>query len=215
MANDLRDPYGIKRIFDGTNDQSYLQDFAARSPFVDTRDGVNDVMQERINTAIDGNTRADIFDIREQLTDVGIDTARLQAWAGGAAARQAVEAAMDPTGFAAKMADKRIPQEIADSAKYGNLNILNLAFATAASQLVLFTPSVKRTLLVLQNTGGVILYVNFGSDAGPQSGLTLGAGVTLGFDVTVPQDNVFVAGAAGGGTIAIAYINIDPTTGIQ
>ena len=102
------------------------------------------------------------------------------------------------------------PQAINDHSRYGFFNniVLNIG---AVSQLVLRQPTTKRILLSIQNTHATqTLFVAFGRESNAFVGVAvLPAFGFIGFDVVVPQDDVYIIGSGAATTGVMLYSNSD------
>lgn len=91
--------------------------------------------------------------------------------------------------------------DIRDSHHYAQVIDLSLA-VTTTSQKFLDAPIGRRNLLMLRNSGAADLAIAFGGAATLTSTLYLAAGSLVLFDVVVPQDDLYVIGAA---TTTLSY----------
>lgn len=102
------------------------------------------------------------------------------------------------------------PQAINDHSRYGFFNniVINVG---AVSQLMLRQPTTKRIFLSIQNTHATqTLFVAFGRDSNAFVGIAvLPAFGLIGFDVVVPQDDVYIIGSGAATTGVMLYSNSD------
>jgi hypothetical protein len=67
---------------------------------------------------------------------------------------------------------------------------------TIESQLALSAPPTYRNLLYIRNSGAAVIFVEFGATASADSTARLEPNEQLMFDTRVPQDDIYVIGAA-------------------
>lgn len=72
---------------------------------------------------------------------------------------------------------------------------------------ILDQPIGKRNFLSFRNASpaGQTVYIDFNSQASTNSWLALTAGALILFDVSVPQDDIYIVSSAAGGVLAYAY----------
>jgi hypothetical protein len=101
-------------------------------------------------------------------------------------------------------------QRVQDGWRRAIVNGTILASVDTASTLVLAQSDVSRNFLIIRNTSaGANIYINFGNDAtAGLSTLLLAPNGFVGFDVVVPQDDVFAIADAAGGQLAISYSTV-------
>lgn len=91
---------------------------------------------------------------------------------------------------------------------YRYASIISLAQSVGTTSVkFLDAPIGKRNFLGFRNasTGAQVVYVDFNSNATTSSWLALNPGVIVLFDVSVPQDDLYVISSAAGGVLAYAY----------
>jgi len=102
------------------------------------------------------------------------------------------------------------PQSINDHSRYGFFNntVINVGLV---STLVLRQPTSKRIFLSIQNTHATqTLFVAFGRDSNAFVGMAVLPGFNvLGFDVVVPQDDVYIIGSGAATTGVMLWSNTD------
>lgn len=101
-------------------------------------------------------------------------------------------------------------QAIYDPHHYAEIISGNYANAAIVpSVLVVPRNSSKRNLLVLRNpSASANVYIDFGQPASATSTIQIPAGVTLMFDVVVPQPDIWVYGDAGPWAVSYSYSTI-------
>lgn len=80
---------------------------------------------------------------------------------------------------------------------------------TTDSELILSAPNTYRNLLYIRNSGAAVIFIDFGQDATTTSIARLEPNEQLLFDTRVPQDDIYVIGAAPS-TVSVAFSVIAP-----
>jgi hypothetical protein len=75
--------------------------------------------------------------------------------------------------------------------------------------LVLAAPQNYRNFLLVRNTGGNNVFLDFGREATTTSPIILFANTMMLLDIVVPQDDVYALCAAGTSTLSIGFGNIN------
>jgi hypothetical protein len=90
--------------------------------------------------------------------------------------------------------------------RYANVNSVSITVDNESFKF-LDAPIGRRNFLGFRNAsaGTQILYIDFNSQATTSSWLALSAGTIILFDVSVPQDDLYVISSAAGGVLAYAY----------
>lgn len=91
---------------------------------------------------------------------------------------------------------------------YGDYSIFPVVFAGAGNTLVLQKPKHRRISLLIQNNTGVDIFYDLGKGATNVSSVRIPTAGNRLFDVTCPQDDVFIF-SMGAGTVIIEYCNAD------
>ena len=96
--------------------------------------------------------------------------------------------------------------DIREIYRYASVVSVSVDVGTASFKF-LDAPIGKRNFLGFRNAspGAQILYIDFNSQATTGSWLALAAGTLVLFDVSVPQDDLYVVSSAAGGVLAYAY----------
>ncbi len=96
--------------------------------------------------------------------------------------------------------------DIREIYRYASVVSVSVNVGTASFKF-LDAPIGKRNFLGFRNAspGAQILYIDFNSQATTGSWLAIAAGTLVLFDVSVPQDDLYVVSSAAGGVLAYAY----------
>lgn len=92
---------------------------------------------------------------------------------------------------------------VIDAHRYAKLIDLSIPVTTTSFRF-LDQPIGKRNFLLFRNAGANVIYIGFAGDASANSTLQIAVGVSVLFDVVVPQDDLYVA-SAGASILAYAY----------
>jgi hypothetical protein len=137
--------------------------------------------------------------------------------AGGLAAGENFSQPLAPNQAA--LIQAQIAQRVQDPWRRGLVNGTIVAGVGTTSTLILAQSDVSRNFLIIRNTSaGANIYINFGNDANAGlSTLLLAPNGFVGFDVVVPQDDIFAVADAAGGQLAISYSTVlyAPQQGMQ
>lgn len=110
-------------------------------------------------------------------------------------------------------------QRVQDGWRRATVNGTIIVPVDTVSVLVLAQSDVARNFLIIRNTSaGANIYINFGNDAtAGLSTLLLAPNGFVGFDVVVPQDDIFAVADAAGGQLSISYSTVlySPQQGVQ
>jgi hypothetical protein len=119
----------------------------------------------------------------------------------------------------AALIQAQVSQRVQDPWRRGIVNGTIVAAVPQQSTLVLSQSDVSRNFLIIRNTSTLAnVYINFGNDANAGlSTLLLAPNGFVGFDVVVPQDDVFAIADAAGGQLSISYSTVlyAPQQGVQ
>lgn len=102
------------------------------------------------------------------------------------------------------------PQSVRDELKYARFQAIPFSIGTASQKVLLAPPpDTRRVYLLIVNTSALnLLYVSFGQDATT----VVGVPVMLNFgfwefEMTVPQDDIYIVGAGAATTGVVVYSN--------
>jgi hypothetical protein len=98
---------------------------------------------------------------------------------------------------------------VREAHRYAQVNgSIVIALNAAEPILALTAPQNFRNMLMLRNSSGAIIYVDFGREASLNSILSMPPGTTILFDTVVPQDDVYAFSPLGA-TLSIGFSNIN------
>lgn len=115
---------------------------------------------------------------------------------------------MAPAIASGAVVQARDAQPVREAHRYAQVNGSVVFQITAVSQNVLAAPQNFRNMLMLRNTSGASIFVDFGRDASQDAILNMPPGTTILFDTVVPQDDVYAFSPLGA-TLSIAFSNIN------
>jgi hypothetical protein len=98
---------------------------------------------------------------------------------------------------------------VRESHRYAQINGSVAFQVTALSALVLPAPQNFRNMLMMRNTSGASIFIDFGRDATNSAPLELVPGAMILFDTVVPQDDVYAIAPLGAAGLSIAFSNIN------
>lgn len=97
-------------------------------------------------------------------------------------------------------------------AKSGDFSQVQQSVGVGNLTAILERPEGERVFLAIQNTHAVnTLFLSFGSPASSTVGLSIAPGGAWAFDVSVPQNAVYLSGSAAGTTASVTFCDVPIT----